>query len=208
MSVDRLSNIVNLAVLRLFAQIYGGRIPCESEATLQLHFGRIISIIADLEIKSLNETFLIELEKPYLNADGKQGRIDIWFRLTDIDGAEWRCAIELKFFKKSNHREPNNRYDVFKDIHRLENSKSVANIGFMLVATDHKHYIEHIGYSMDTKDFDFRDGEYYKSGFKMEYRTPKPYGTSIILKNDYEFKWTNKTSELSYLLLKITPNCE
>jgi hypothetical protein len=49
MSLDRLRNIVNLAVPTLFRQISGGRVRCESEATLQLHLGRIISTAADLE---------------------------------------------------------------------------------------------------------------------------------------------------------------
>ena len=57
MSLDRLRNIVNLAVPTLFRQISGGRVRCESEATLQLHLGRIISTAADLEIISERETF-------------------------------------------------------------------------------------------------------------------------------------------------------
>ena len=119
MSVQRLRNIVNLSVPTLFRQISGGRVRCESEATLQLHLGRIIATAADLEIMSERETFSVELEKPLRGAEGKRGRIDVWFRLTNDDGYEWRCSIELKFFKQENHREPNNRYDVFKDIELL-----------------------------------------------------------------------------------------
>src|SRR5665213_27193 len=146
MSVQRLRTIVNLAVSTLFAQIQGGRVRCESEATLQLHLGRIINTVADLNIVSQRETFSIELEKPLNGAGGKRGRIDIWFRLTTDDGTEWRCALELKFFKMANQREPNNRYDVFKDIARLERCQDVADLGFMLVATDHPHYITHQSY--------------------------------------------------------------
>ena len=142
MSLSRLRNIVHLAVPTLFRQISGGRVRCESEATLQLHLGRIISSAADLEIISERETFSVELEKPLRSNGGKRGRIDVWFRLTDGDGREWRCAIELKFFKRENHREPNNRYDVFKDIARLEQCADVADLGFMLVATDHRHYVD------------------------------------------------------------------
>lgn len=135
-TLQRLRNIVNLSVPTLFRQINGGRVRCESEATLQLHLGRIIATAADLEIMSERETFSVELEKPLRGADGKRGRIDIWFRLTDNQARDWRCAIELKFFKRENHREPNNRYDVFKDIARLESCADVADIGFMLVAAD------------------------------------------------------------------------
>lgn len=135
MSIERLRNIVKLSVPTLFRQIAGGRVECESEATLQLHLGRIIATAADLEIISERETFSVELEKPLRGAGGKRGRIDVWFRLTDDDGRAWRCAIELKFFKRENHREPNNRYDVFKDIARLESCGDVADLGYMLVAT-------------------------------------------------------------------------
>jgi hypothetical protein len=56
MTVDRLRHIVNLVVPTLFAQIYGGRVQCESEATLQLHLGRVITTVADLAITSPRET--------------------------------------------------------------------------------------------------------------------------------------------------------
>lgn len=135
-TIQRLRNIVNLSVTTLFRQIGGGRVRCESEATLQLHLGRIIATAADLEMTSENETFSVELEKPLRSADGRRGRIDIWFKLRDNQGRDWRCAIELKFFKRENHREPNNRYDVFKDIARLESCADVADIGFMLEPDD------------------------------------------------------------------------
>jgi hypothetical protein len=170
-TIQRLRNIVNLSVPTLFRQINGGRVRCESEATLQLHLGRIIATAADLEIMSERETFSVELEKPLRGADGKRGRIDIWFRLTDNQARDWRCAIELKFFKRENHREPNNRYDVFKDIARLESCADVADIGFMLVATDHRHYVDQTSYSDVTSDFDFRHGSQYMSGNTMTYKT-------------------------------------
>lgn len=50
MSIERIRNIVNLAVPTLFSQIDGGRIVCESEATLQLHLGRIITTVGDFAI--------------------------------------------------------------------------------------------------------------------------------------------------------------
>jgi hypothetical protein len=204
MSVQRLCDIVNVAVPTLFAQIQGGRIRCESEVTLQLHLGRIITTVADLKIVSQRETFSIELEKPLHGADGKRGRIDIWFCLISGDGTEWRCALELKFFKKANQREPNNRYDVFKDIARLEQCQDVANLGFMLVATDHAHYIEQASYSAETSDFDLRDGKSYKAGSKLIYKTGG-YGDPITLARDYQFRWTDATTTLRYLLLEVTP---
>lgn len=204
MSLDRLRRITNLSFSTLFRQISGGRIHCESEATLQLHLGRIISIAADLELVSERETFSIELEKPLRSREGSRGRIDVWFRLTEDNGREWRCAIELKFFKRENHREPNNRYDVFKDIARLETCGDVADLGFMLVATDHQHYVNHETYSEATRDFDFRNGRSYKSGSPLTYRTGS-YGSPIVLGRDYYFAWTEIPSSLHYMITEVLP---
>lgn len=206
MSIARLRQLVQAAVPALFAQIRGGRVKCESEATLQLHLGRVISTMGDLALVHPRETFSIELEKPLIGT--RRGRIDVWFNLTTADQREWRCAIELKFFKKANQREPNNRYEVFKDIARLEGCKDVADLGFMLVGTDHLHYIEQTSYSPDTQDFDFRHGSQYKSGTLMEYRTPKPHGPPIVLQGNYDFGWTDAAHDLRYMLLEVTPTCE
>jgi hypothetical protein len=205
MSIERLRRIVHLAVPTLFEQIEGGRVRCESEATFQLHLGRIIATVADLKVVSPRETFSIELERPLDDTTGNHGRIDIWFRLTTGDGTEWRCALELKFFKRVNHREPNNRYDVFKDIARLEGCKDIADLGFMIVATDHQHYISQQSYSAETGDFDFRHGRSYTAGSTLIYKTDN-YGGPITLARDYEFIWTDTKTALRYLLLEVVPN--
>lgn len=149
------------------------------------------------------ETFSIELEKPLIGA--KRGRMDVWFMLTTRDDREWRCAIELKFPKRINHKEPNNRYDIFKDIWRLENCKDVADIGFLLVGTDHPHYIEQESYSGDTSDFDLRHGKSYVAGTKLVYRTSTPQGPPITLDGHYNFEWTDAADELRYMMLEVAP---
>lgn len=205
--IARLRHIVTTATAKLFAQIAGGRIRCESEATLQLHLGRIIATIADLELVDSRETISIELEKPLADPNGSRGRIDIWFRITDRDGIEARCAVELKFFKKARQREPNNRYDVFSDIARLERCADVADVGFMLVGTDHPHYATHPRYSENTQDFDFRDKRAHAGGVELTYRTEKPYGPPITLEGDYQFAWAVLPSPPSfgYILLEVAP---
>jgi len=194
---ERIDRIVRSSVRYLFAQIVGGRVTCQSEATLQLHLGRIVASVADLETVGAGETFTLELEKPA----GGRGRIDIWFKLIDSDGRDKSCAIELKFFKKANQREPNNRYDVFKDIKRLEDSKKVADVGYMIVGTDHPHYINWKEYKPSTADFDFRHGSTYSAGFEMVY--DGKHGPPIRLRNSYKFEWTETTGSLSYLLVKV-----
>lgn len=201
MSIERLGRIVGKAVPILFDQIEGGRVPVRSEASLQLHLGRIIMTVAELEMVRPRETFSIELEKP-LGGSGR-GRIDVWFRLTTEDDREWRCAMELKFFKKASQAEPVNRHKAMLDIARLEGCGDVADVGFMLIATDHPHYVEWEYYSPDTADFDFRHGQNYVSGTKMVYRTPDSKLKPITLRNNYDFIWTEATRQLRYLLLKV-----
>lgn len=203
--VERMRAIVQQSVERLFAQIDGGRVFCESEATLQLHLGRIIALVGDLHITSDGEVFSIELEKPLRGGRAKRGRIDVWFRLRDRSGRDWRCAMELKFFKRANHREPNNRYDVFKDMCRLEEAGDVADLCYMLVATDHLHYVSHAEYSVDTGDFDFRHGSIYRSGKLLTYKTSCEHGPPISLKSDYEFRWIAGSAEIKRLLVEIIP---
>ncbi len=48
---------------------------------------------------------------------GKSGsekaKVDIFCSYTNVCSAKTHsCAIEIKYLKKKNHREPNNRYDV------------------------------------------------------------------------------------------------
>jgi len=75
---------------------------------------------------------------------------------------------------------PNDRYDVFKDIARLESGTDVSDIGFMLVATDHRHYVDQTSYSDVTSDFDFRHRSQYLSGNTLNYKTGG-YGQPISL---------------------------
>ena len=161
---DRLKKIIDLAFESLYEKINGGLIIVENEASLQLHLSSIIKTLGELFIYKKDELFLIELEKPVTLSNGffdksqsSKARIDIFISIENIiEAKKYSCAIELKFFKKANHREPNNRYDVFKDIQNLENYGEFSDFGILLVATDHNHYISQEKYSKDTSDFDFR----------------------------------------------------
>ena len=111
----------------------------------------------------------------------------------------------MKFFKRANHREPNNRYDVFADISNLEGYAGLADIGYIMVATDHDHYVSQAVYSKDTADFDFRHGRRYSQGSVLRYRTNKPYGTDIRLSRDYEFRWDEFRDGTHCMLLEVDP---
>jgi len=145
---------------------------------------------------SPNDTFTIKLETPYLSSGtlnksgSRKAKIDIVIGLQNASETT-TCAIELKFFQKENHREPNNRYDVYKDLHNLEDyvNSGNYNFGLFFISTDHLHYVNQDSYSPDTADFDFRHGTSYEAGRVLEYRTAKPYGGLLTLRNNYRFLW-------------------
>lgn len=210
---DRLEQIIIQSIEILYKKINGGIIRVENEASMQLQLGLIIKSIGDINLFECGDTLSIELEKPFLRTSGvliksgtRKAKIDIYVKLKNSrNNEDSSCALELKFLKKENHREPNNRYDVFEDISNLENYGEIANFGMLLVATDHKHYINQESYSNDTKDFDFRDGEKYQAGTMLEYKTKTPYGLPIVLNGNYNFKWLNINDRVSFLQLKIQP---
>ena len=96
-----------------------------------------------------------------------------------------------------------NRHKAMLDIARLERCGDVVDIGFMLVATNHPHYVDCETYSPDTADFDFGHGRRYTGGTTMTYRTLGSQLASITLRNHYEFAWTEATRQLRYLLLSV-----
>ena len=210
---DRLNEIVEFAYARLREKIIGGRICVENEASLQLQFSSILKTTGELYERNKNEVFTIELEKPVQLFDevfGKSGtnkaKIDIWLSFEELETKiKHSCAIELKFFKHANHREPNNRYDVFSDIKNLEAYRDIADLGFLIVATDHHHYVNQDSYSPQTSDFDFRQGRIYSAGTVLTYGTKKPYGKPIILKNSYSFNWDESAKGIHFLKLPVSP---
>lgn len=214
MSKERLTRAFDLAYECLRRKINGGRIVVETEASLQLQFASILKIVGELLEAERDEFFSIELEKPVSHTKalfGKSGsdkaKIDVYCSYTNAATKEKQaCAIEMKFFKRKNQREPNNRYDVFSDLHNLENYGDIADQCFLLVATDHPHYVDWSSYSKDTCDFDFRDGKSYVGGTLATYRTPKPYGLPITLNNTYDFHWDRDAHGLSFLKVAVTPH--
>lgn len=213
MSIERLTRVFDLAYECLRRKINGGRIQVDNEASLQLQFASILKQVGELFEVERDEYFSIELEKR-IRADGftfgKSGsstaKIDIYFSYVNSrTNASEGCAVELKLFWKQNHREPNNRYDVFSDIRNLENYGAIAKCCFMVVGTDHEHYVMQEVYSRDTSDFDIRQGRSYLTGFAAEYKTSKPYGPPITLRGSYSFEWDTAAGGLHFLKLAVQP---
>lgn len=189
-------------------QVGNGRIIIENEASFQLQFSYFLKTIGDLYQFSPDDLFSIKLEVPYtakndlLKSNSKKAKIDIVLSLENrINHLSMvSCAIELKYFQKSNHRESNNRYDAFNDLSNLENyilSKEY-NFGVFILGTDHLHYVNKNDYSVKTLDFDLRHGKSYIANTELVYIGDKDY-TPITLKGNYNFTW-NKTKDAYFLI--------
>lgn len=180
-----------------------GGITANNEFGFQFEFGSILKILGQLYEFKTEDQFHLSFESNHIikisENKKKKARIDLFIEYI-FNGKLTRVAIEIKFFKKSNHREPNNRYDVFKDLIKLETYKeSGIEMCYFLLVTDHEHYVSQETYSADTSDFDFRDGKKYTANTVLEYKTAIPYGESLVLKQDYNFNW--KRNEKFYFLL-------
>lgn len=200
--------IIEFSYKILIQKLGNGSLTALNEASFQLEFGHILRTIGNLYEFRLEDKFHLEFETTKklntksLKSKSQNARIDLYIRFQN-ELSETKAAIELKYFKKANHREPNNRYDVFKDLKNLEDYKdNNIDLCYFILATDHDHYCYQETYSKDTEDFDFRHGRSYTSGKVLQYRTPKPYDDDIALKNNYQFNWIT-IQKLNFLKLKI-----
>ena len=199
-------NLVEVGLKRVVAKVNSAELLISNEATLQHHLALEIHLAA-LERKTGIE---MTLEKRVFIEDGalpkgqNKADIDIIFA---CNSEEKRCAIELKFFKRGNQREPNNRYDAYADIARLEiyKSKNICDFGYFILMTDHPHYYDPSfgAHSHATGDFTLRNGAKYESGQVLTYDTATPYGTPLTLKNNYTFDWGNWDNDLKLLVVNV-----
>jgi hypothetical protein len=200
--------IIETAYRLLIHKLAFGGLTAKNEAAFQLEFGYILKTLGQLYEFRLVDKFNLEFET-YINLTEQsiksktdRARVDLLIKYQD-EHSTTKAAIELKFFKKENHREPNNRYDVFKDISNLEIYKQHGiDLCYFILATDHLHYVNQERYSADTGDFDFRNNRIYKAGTMLQYKTKNPYDSDISLRQDYEFKWDN-VDDLYYLKLNV-----
>lgn len=195
--------IVETAYRLLINKLANGGIHAKNESSFQLELGYILKTLGQLyEFRVVDqfhlefETFIQLTERSIKNKTDR-ARVDLLIHYKD-DKTTTKAAIELKFFKKENHREPNNRYDVFKDLSNLELYKDNGiDLCYFILSTDHSHYVTQENFSIETGDFDFRDGKEYKSGKVLQYRTQKPHGPDLKLNRDYRFVW-DKVNELYF----------
>lgn len=207
---ERLDRIIKLAYEITCQKIAGGLIRVDNEASFQLHLGTALKTLGEQFVYKKNEHFETLLEHSFdldtvtNKCKNRQARCDIMVMLTS--GQDHVIAIiELKFFKKANHREPNSRYDFFADLENLEQyqKQGASQLNYEIIGTDHPHYYDaSLPISDSTADFRFREGDKYIAGTKLHYGTNNPYGGDIILQNDYLFHWEH-LGEYSFMKIKI-----
>lgn len=200
--------IIETSYKLLTNKLANGGLTARNESAFQLEFGHILKTIGQLYEFRLEDKFHLEFETyiplttQSIKSKSDRARVDLLIKYQDQKSST-RAAIELKFFKKENHREPNNRYDVFKDLSNLElYRKHNIDLCYFILATDHSHYCYQETYSPDTSDFDFRHKKVYKTGTALKYKTAKPYGADIVLQQDYSFAWET-IKDLYFLKIKI-----
>lgn len=206
--IDRLKEIINKSYQILIHKLGNGSLNAQNEASFQLEFAYILKTIGNLYEFNLDDKFHLELES-YIKLTEKspksrsnQARVDLVAIYKNND-VSVRCAIELKFFKKENHREPNNRYDVFQDLKNLElYKKHEVDFCYFILGTNHAHYYNQERYSIGTGDFDFRHSKTYQKGKLLKYNTKKPHGGPISLENDYSFYW-DSINNLHFLKVEV-----
>jgi hypothetical protein len=200
--------IIETAYNLLTHKLAFGGLVARNESAFQLELGYILKTLGQLYEFRLADKFHLEFEtyislnSTSIKSKTERARVDLLIRYED-NVSSTTAAVELKFFKKENHREPNNRYDVFKDISNLEAYKSHnIDLCYFILATDHAHYCYQEDYSVDTADFDFRHHKIYKAGTILKYKTSKSFGPDISLKQDYFFKW-DTIKDLHFLKIKL-----
>ena len=115
MSPSRLIRVFDLAYECLRQKINGGRIRVDNEASLQLHFAAILKQVGELLEIHRDEFFNVELEKAvelkgatFEKSGSTRAKVDVFFSYTNsVTRKAESCAIEMKFFRKKNHRELN-----------------------------------------------------------------------------------------------------
>jgi hypothetical protein len=142
-----LREIVALGAKLLARKIAGRSIIIENEASLQLHLGKLLQGIGEWYQFAADDSFIVQLEgriplnSPAPKGGTKMPRVDI---LLSLGSGQFfaTCAIELKYFQKTNGRRPRNQYDAFCDLANLEKYRlKHIDETYLFAATDDAAYM-------------------------------------------------------------------
>jgi hypothetical protein len=190
-----LRSIVNQSVKLLMRQIAGRRLVVDCEAAMQLHLSRILHQLGTLYEFGPEEQFLVQLEAP-LKLSGPSPKGESTTPRADIVIAFGchsfftTCAIELKYFKKSNARTSHNRYDVYADLANLEKYRAeFIDETYLFVATDDPTYATRSSSGAATKELNLESGHTVGPGTTVTYQGKRAPGKPITLIESYTFDW-------------------
>jgi hypothetical protein len=123
--LNRLKEITEMSFHTLEMKLANGGVISKNEASFQHELAYLLKVFGQLYEFNPKEKFNLEMES-YLELNtssikngSNRASVDIFMTFGTEDDYV-KGVVELKFFKKENHREPNNRYDIFKDISNLE----------------------------------------------------------------------------------------
>ena len=191
---EDLRDIVRLATKLLARRIAGRSVVADVEASLQLQLASIVQGLGQWYEFAPADCFVVQLEGaipvggPAPKGRTDSPRVDI---LLALGSGQFfaTCAIEIKYLKRRNARQPLNRYDVFCDLANLElyRQKHVDET-YLYVVTDDPDYMNTVPGGA-AKDFSLRDGCTIAGGTPLSYRGRKRTCREITLSQSYVLSW-------------------
>jgi len=198
---SRLRYLVDLSWKIFQENINGKQIKINKEASMQLHLSVILKQLGSLFCFEPGENFTIIMEKFY---EGKN--IDIVCSIGNI-----KAAIELKCLNektsKGTYRAAYDisRYQIYKDIERLESYRTDFELRkFFCMTDDSKIWNTNVkGYanSFNTGDGYLAKAQIYSPPWKGKWKS-KTLDKEIAFKNNYKFQWL-KGDKYRFLSLDI-----
>ena len=189
-----LRDIVQLATSLLARRLAGRNVTADVEASVQLQLAMILQGLGQLYEFEPADCFVVQLEGvvPLTQAAPKAGtgnpRVDILLGL----GAGQHfatCALELKYLKRDNVRQPLNRYDVYCDLANLEKYRERhVDETYLYVVTNDPAYRNKVPTGA-AADFDLSQGVTVSGNTPLTYRGRKATRAPIALQRDYTFEW-------------------
>ncbi len=207
MPLDTAEELFRSALDEVIGQLNCGELGEINEATVQHHLALSMHLLA----RQKGLPFSINMERRVRRANGavfpkkqsETAEIDIFFTFGE---GQTRCAVELKLFKRINHREQYNRYDSYADLANLEvYLEEHSDLGFFVLLTDHPHYYdpEFRAHRPNTAAFCLRNDHVYQAGSRLIYEPQEDARPPLVLCGTYAFQWQNGDREWRVLVLKV-----
>jgi hypothetical protein len=178
-------------------KVSSGKININKEASMQLHYARILEDVIALMIYEDEEKVKIQLEQTVVLKNGKTHEVDI-FVMAEKNNVIYNTAIEMKCFKE--YASSGNRRDdvglfmklVYEDIEKLENYM-VDNICqkavFFAVTDDPDRLICPKNKRSNSKYWDYDISNNYHLT-PQTIKTPIGQEDRIVtIKGEYKFNW-------------------